>query len=99
MPLQIYFLTMIISKSKSIFGIALGDRAFKSKDFFRNKKKKKKKKKKKNKFLSIFFFFKIECDNFLVKEVIEKLLDFFLSNIPAFYSANCLLRQSQTGSK
>jgi hypothetical protein len=53
MPLQIYFLTMIISKSKSIFGIALGDRAFKSKDFFRNKKKKKKKKKK---FLRIFFF-------------------------------------------
>jgi uncharacterized membrane protein len=56
MPLQIYFLTMIISKSKSIFGIALGDRAFKSKDFFRNKKKKKKKKKKKS-FLSLFFFF------------------------------------------
>jgi uncharacterized membrane protein len=56
MPLQIYFLTMIISKSKSIFGIALGDRAFKSKDFFRNKKKKKKKKKK-NDFLWFFFFF------------------------------------------
>jgi len=97
MPLQIYFLTMIISKSKSIFGIALGDRAFKSKDFFRNKKKKKKKKK--INFLSFFFFFKSAFLHFLVKIVIEKLLDFFLSNIPAFYSANCLLRQSQTGSK
>jgi len=65
MPLQIYFLTMIISKSKSIFGIALGDRAFKSKDFFRNKKKKKKKKKK---ILKHFFFFsKVHVTIFRVK--------------------------------
>jgi uncharacterized membrane protein len=67
MPLQIYFLTMIISKSKSIFGIALGDRAFKSKDFFRNKKKKKKKKKKKIIFKRFFFFSKVHVTIFRVK--------------------------------